>query len=122
MAEDRIHLRGMVFYGYHGDRAHEREAGQRFIVDLEVYSDLKNAGLSDRLEDTIDYGDIYRLVKEIVEGPSKTLLEGLAEDIAGRVLDLEKVTGVRIMVKKPGVTIKSSILDYAAIEIERHRS
>src|SRR5688572_14773685 len=112
----------MVFYGYHGERAHEREAGQRFIVDIEVYADLKDGGASDKLEDTIDYGDIYKLVREIMEGPGKTLLEALAEDIATRVLALKRVSGVKIGVKKPGVAIKGSILDYAAIEIERHKS
>ncbi len=122
MSEDRIHLKGMMFYGYHGERAHEREAGQRFIVDIEVYTDLKDAGTSDRLEDTVDYGDVFSLVKEVMEGPGKNLLESLADDIAQRVLALNRVSGVKIAVKKPGVAIKGSILDYAAIEIERRKS
>ena len=47
MADDRIVLEGMVFYGYHGVSPAEQELGQRFVVDLEAHRDLRAAGLSD---------------------------------------------------------------------------
>src|SRR5712692_8460827 len=122
MAEDCIYLKGMVFYGYHGVAPGEREVGQRFVIDLEVYADLREAGVSDRLEDTVDYGDLYRLVREVIEGSSKNLLEALADDVARLVLAIPRVRGGKVTVKKPGVTIKGSILEYSSVEIERRNT
>ena len=83
---DKIILNGMVFYGFHGMSAAEQELGQRFVVDLEVYRDLSAAGTSDSLDDTVSYTHLYRIVKEIMEGPSRKLLENAAETVAHRIL------------------------------------
>ena len=118
---DKISLKGMVFYGYHGVGAAEQELGQRFVVDLEVERDLRAAGLSDDPEDTINYSKVYRAVKEIMEGPSRNLLESVAEAIAERVLQDFDVESVRVRVKKPEVPMKGSILAHASVEIYRQR-
>ena len=121
MGRDKIHLNGMVFYGYHGVSQAEQELGQRFVVDLEVERDLRPAGLSDDLRDTINYSLMYELVKEVIEGPSRRLLESLAETIAQRLLDRFGVDAVTVMVKKPEVPMKGSILDFAAVEVSRKK-
>ena len=111
----------MVFYGFHGVSKAEQELGQRFVVDLEVERDLSPAGRSDDIKDTVSYVDLYKLVKEIVEGPSRHLLENLAETIAQRVLDSHQVDVVRVEIKKPEVPIKGSVLSHAGVEIFRER-
>ena len=121
MSNDKILLKGMIFYGFHGNNAAEQELGQRFVVDMEIYRDLHAAGLSDDPEDTVNYSRIYRRVKEIVEGPSRKLLENVAEIIAQRVLEDFDVDAVRVNVKKPEVPMKGSILEYAGVEIYRER-
>lgn len=121
MPSDKILLKGMIFYGFHGNSAEEQELGQRFVVDMEIYRDLQAAGLSDDPEDTVNYSRIYRLVKEIVEGPSRKMLENLAETTARRVLEDFDVDAVRVNVKKPEVPMKGSILEYAGVEIYRER-
>lgn len=121
MAPDAIQLEGMVFFGFHGVNPAEKDAGQRFVVDLEVHRDLRAAGLSDDLADTVSYAHLYRLVKEIVEGPGSNLLERVAETIAQRVLDEYQVDAVRVRVKKPEAPIKGSDLRHAAVEIFRER-
>ena len=118
---DKIQLEGMVFYGFHGVDPAEQQVGQRFVVDLEVERDLRPAGLSDDLADTVSYSDLYRLVKDVLEGPSRRLLENLAETVAQRVLDEYEVDAVRVSVKKPEVPIKGSVLAHAAVEILRER-
>ena len=118
---DKIILSGMVFYGFHGMSEAEQELGQRFDVDLEVQLDLSKAGASDMLEDTVSYTNLYRTVKEIVEGPSRKLLENVAETIAGKILAESSVASVRVTVKKPKVPMKGSVLDYAAVDIVRDR-
>ena len=57
------------------------------MVDLELERDLTVAGRSDQLADTVDYGAVYQVVREVMEGPPRNLLERLAEDIAQRLLE-----------------------------------
>ena len=122
MPPDSIHLEGMVFYAYHGSRPEERELGQRFVVDLDVQADLRQAGASDRLEDTVDYSRLYRLVKEVIEGPPRNLLEAVAEEVTRRVLEgFPLVEEVRVRIAKPGVAIKGSVLKEVAAVVERRR-
>ena len=122
MGQDMILLEGMVFYGFHGVNLAERETGQRFLVDLDVTRDLRPAGLSDDIEDTVSYAHLYRLVKEVVEGPPRNLLETLAETIAQRVLDEHDVEAVRVRVKKPEAPIKGSVLAGAGVEVFREKA
>ncbi len=119
---DKIQLEGMVFYGFHGVGLEEQKVGQRFVVDLETERDLKAAGRSDDPEDTVNYSKMFRVVKDIVEGPSRKLLESVAETIARAILDGFDVESVKVIVKKPEVPIKASILSHAAVEIYRERT
>ena len=83
---DRIVLEGMQFYGFHGANPEERTLGQPYQVDLAVELDLHKPGASDRLEDTVSYTRLYRVVQEVVEGEPRNLLEATAQTIADRVL------------------------------------
>jgi dihydroneopterin aldolase len=121
LAGDKIQLEGMVFYGYHGVGLAEQELGQRFVVDVEMERDLRAAGLSDDPADTVNYSHVFKLVREIMEGPSRKLLENVAETIAQRVLDGYDVDSVKVRVKKPEVPMKGSILAHASVEIFRKR-
>jgi dihydroneopterin aldolase len=118
---DRIFLKGMVFYGYHGATPQERELGQSFVVDIELEVDLTKPGVSDDLKDTVDYSHVYRVVKEVVEGPSHNLLESVAEGLAQKLLDSFPLDGVTVRVTKPHVPIKGAVLEGAAVEIHRRR-
>ena len=121
MSSDRIILKGMRFYGYHGVNSEEKALGQSYVVDLEADVDLTVPGATDRLEDTISYTLIYRTVKSVVEGDSQNLLESVAQIIADRVLAELPLDGVRVRVKKPNPPVKGSVIEYAAVEIYRQR-
>ena len=118
---DRIVLEGMRFYGFHGVNPEERVLGQEYLVDLTVEMDLRNAGRSDRLEDTISYAHIYRAVKDVMEGEPRNLLEAAAQSIADRVLSEFPVDSVTVRVKKPHPPIRGSIIESATVEIYRRR-
>ena len=111
----------MQFYGFHGVNAAEKALGQTYVVDLAVEVDLALPGQSDRLGDTVSYTHLYRAVKEVIEGESRNLLEGIAQSIADRVLKDHPVTSVQLTVKKPNPPIKGSVVAYAAVEIYRTR-
>lgn len=117
---DKIILQGMEFYGYHGTLPPERELGQRFAVDLELFLDLAEAGRLDDLSATVDYAKVFALVEELVTGPARQLLERLAEDIAAAVLERFPVEEVLVRVKKPAAPLRGR-LDYAAVEIRRKK-
>ena len=121
MSSDRIILKGMRFYGYHGVNSEEKALGQSYVVDLEADVDLTVPGATDRLEDTISYTLIYRTVKSVVEGDSQNLLESVAQTIADRLLAELSLDGVRVRVKKPNPPVKGSVIEYAAVEIYRQR-
>jgi dihydroneopterin aldolase len=121
-AEDRILLEGMVFHGRHGTLPAERELGQPFVVDLELRLNLRPAGLSDDLEQTVDYGEVHRRAKEIVEGPPVNLTETVAERIAAAILEEHPpVEAVRVKVAKPHVGLGDTVLAGSAVEISRRR-
>lgn len=93
--------------------------GQKFIVDATIYSNaLKSAGLSDDLQDTVDYAQIYDKIKRIVEGTPFKLIEALAENIAAEILQQEKVDSVKVRVQKPHVAVLG-VVQSLGIEIYR---
>ena len=120
IGSDRIRLEGMVFYGLHGVDPAEKALGQRFVVDLEVERDLRKPGRTDDVGDTINYAQLYRIARGVLEGPSMNLIEALAEGIARRVAEsCPGVDAIRVRVRKPEVPIKGSVLAGAVVEIER---
>jgi 7,8-dihydroneopterin aldolase/epimerase/oxygenase len=121
-SEDRILLEGMIFHGRHGTLPAERELGQPFVVDIELRLDLQAAGLSDDLTQTVDYSEVHRQVKEIVEGPPVSLTETVAERIAGAVMEnYLEVEAIRVKVAKPNVRLDNTVLTGSAVEIVRRR-
>ena len=119
LSADRIILKGMQFYGFHGVNPEERTLGQTYVVDLEVELDLQLAGRSDKLEDTISYTQLYRVAQGVMEGQPINLLEAAAETIAQQTLDQFPVNAVRVQVRKPRPPIRGSSIDHAAVEIYR---
>lgn len=123
MADDSILLEGMVFYGYHGVHPEEQRLGQRFVVDLEAACDLHPAGVSDAVEQTVSYSDLYRLTKGIVEGTPYALVEAVAERVASAALDaFPAIEEVVVTVRKPEAPIQGSVLESAGVRIRRRRA
>lgn len=117
---DKIIIQGIVFYGYHGATLEEQKLGQKFIVDVELHLDLKAVGISEKLGDTIDYRQVYELVKNIQEKRKYKLIETLASDIADAILGKTRAIEVVVRVKKPQVPI-GGIVDYVGVEITRRK-
>ena len=120
--EDRILLEGMTFFGRHGTLEAERELGQPFVVDVEMRLDLRPAGLSDDLSKTVDYSEVHRLARRIVEGEPVGLTETVAERIAAKVLEEHPlVEAVQVKVSKPHVRLEDTVFARSAVEIVRRR-
>jgi dihydroneopterin aldolase len=118
---DHVALLNMRFEGRHGVLAFEQTTAQPFEVDAELYLDLGPAGRSDDIELTIDYREVFRICREVVEGPGFRLIEAVAETIAGRILAEFEAVGlseVVVRVRKSRVALPGS-LDAAMVEIRR---
>ncbi|CAK9319363.1 unnamed protein product [Citrullus colocynthis] len=118
---DRLILRGLKFHGYHGVHLREKETGQMFLVDVDAWLDLRAAGKSDDLTDSVSYTAIYRIAKEVMTGPSHDLLESVAEEISSKIMiEYDLIAAVRVKVAKPDVVVGGPI-DYLGVEIFRSR-
>ena len=118
---DRIALINMRFEGRHGVLEEERVQPQPFEIDVELCLDLSPAGVSDDLSRTVDYGEVFEIVRDTIEGPSRQLIESLAETVAARLLADFAAVGVGevlVRVRKPNVNLPGA-LDAASVEITR---
>lgn len=114
-----IRLNEMVFYGYHGIHDEERKLGQRFVVNVELYTDPNTDKQVRHLEDTVDYTKIYADIKEIMETHSFYLLEACANTVADKLLaDFPLLEMVTIRIQKPSVPIQGSL---GSVEVELTR-
>jgi dihydroneopterin aldolase len=95
-----IRLANMIFYGYHGTAAAEKETGRRYEVDCELETDISKAVRSDHLEDTVNYVTIYKIVEEFLERHRYNLLETLAERLRLEILKQTGASKVCIKVRK----------------------
>ena len=100
IAASKIYLDDMRFYAYHGVMEQERRVGGEYSVSLTVEADLADAVRTDDVADTINYAELYTLVKHEMTVPSK-LLEHVAGRIGQRVIaEYERITAVTVRVTK----------------------
>jgi dihydroneopterin aldolase len=118
MTTDRIELRGLRALGTHGALPEEQLRAQPFEVDLDVVTDVRAAGVSDDLHDTVDYGALATTVERVVTTERFALLERLATRIADEVCGDTRVLSVTVTVRKlrPPVPVD---LTSAAVRITR---
>lgn len=118
---DRIIMKNLAFFGYHGVMEEEKTLGQKFFLDIEIYTDLKKSGKSDEVEDTVHYGEVYNYIKDIIENKRFKLIEALAENIAEVILSkFIKIQEINVVVRKPEAPVPG-IFDYVGVEIRRAR-
>ncbi len=119
---DKIMMVGMPFFGRHGVFAEETKLGQRFLVSVELDCDLRRAGQADDLALTVNYADVYNIIRTVVEGPPKKLVEAVAEDIASILLrEYAMIDRLHVRVEKPGAPI-AGVFETVGVEIERSRN
>ncbi len=81
----KVILEGLEFHAYHGVYPHERSSGNKFELDVVVETEFGESAFQDDLSGTINYEDVYALVKAEMEKPSK-LLERVGHSIAEKIL------------------------------------
>ena len=79
----KIVIEEMEFYAFHGHYQEEQIVGNRFLVDLELETDLSTPADSDQLEDAVNYQQAYKLIKHEMRRTKSKLLENIGK----RILD-----------------------------------
>jgi len=110
-----IELRGMIFHAYHGVMEQEKIAGNKYRIDLKLFLDLSKAIESDKLEDTVNYADIYDLSKREMSIPS-SLLEHAAGRIVKKIRQkYPQISKVKIRLAKNNPPIEGEIREAAVV-------
>lgn len=118
---DKMIVRGMRFFGYHGVIPEENRLGQQFMVDVELALELEEAAAADDLAKTVNYADLHARVKRIVEGPPCKLIEALARRIATDLLaTYTNINEVLVRVTKPHPPFDIHF-DGVTVELRRKR-
>jgi len=106
-ASDKLILNDMSFRACHGVLPEEKHKQQEFRVSVELETDFARAGRTDALADAIDYCAVQDVVREVIEGAHRYLIEALAEDVAQRLLARFPPTrAVTVEVVKPEPPVK----------------
>ncbi len=119
---DRIELRGLRLVGVVGVLPEERTRAQPLEVDLDLVVDLSDAGRSDALGDTVDYGAVCDAVASVVGEAAPELLERLAVLLADAVLALDpRIAAVELAVRKLRPPVPHA-LDSSGVRVTRART
>lgn len=117
---DTLKLKALQFFGRHGTENWEKETGRRFIVDIELKTDMTPAGLSDDLEHAIDYRVVYARARHVVESENHDLIERIAWRLLSEMFRTFPVEDVTVKVAKPEAPI-GGLNEAVEIEIARTR-
>jgi dihydroneopterin aldolase / 2-amino-4-hydroxy-6-hydroxymethyldihydropteridine diphosphokinase len=120
MARDHIYVNGLRLMALVGVLPHEREALQPVQVDVDLEVDLSEAGITDNLDDTANYGAIAQAIADVVKNSSDVLLERLAARIADRVLHFDHVEVANVTLTKLRPPIPEDLIS-SAVRIVRSR-
>ena len=116
---DRIEINGLRVMTLVGVLTHEREAAQPLQVDIGL--DLRNAGRSDELNDTVHYGLVCERIVEMANDSKDILLERLAAKVADVVLEFDLVETVDVRVTKLRPPVPSPV-ESTSVAITRTRA
>lgn len=115
---DQIIIRDLVARGIIGLNSWEREKPQEILINITLFADLRKAGESDDLTDSVNYSIIAKKAIAHAETAKRLTVEALAADLAKLCLEDANVEKVRVRVEKPGAVRFSRSV---GVEIERGR-
>jgi len=118
---DTIFVKGLVIHARHGVMDHETEVGQRFVVDLELFSDLTEPSRSDHLSDTVSYANVVTTAVAAFKNTNYKLLERAAGAVADAILaPFPRIRSVKVTVHKPHAPI-AAIFEDVGVVLTRSR-
>ena len=118
---DKIYMKGLEIFAYHGVNPEEKENGQPFVLDITLWADLARARHSDILADTVNYAAVRKTVQRVFTGEKYDLIERAAQAVCDGILaEHPRVQAVGLTLKKPEAPM-NAVFDYVAVEIQVQR-
>ncbi len=117
---DCIRLTDIDVYAFHGALPAERELGQRFVIDVDLWHDLSRAAASDSMGDALDYTQVHSRIVELAGNQSFHLIEALAERISHMLLTDFPLDAVSVTVHKPNPPIRN-FMGSVSVTVDRRR-
>jgi dihydroneopterin aldolase len=99
--EVTIEVSGLSLFTHVGVTEAEREVGQRLLLDLRIDVGENDATVTDRIEDTVDYGEVCQVANLVAQQRTYKTLERLCSAIADRLLEQYKLNAVWVKAAKP---------------------
>lgn len=116
---DCIQIRQLEIFAYHGCNEEEKRDGQIFYVDANLYTDIKTPGLSDNLEDTVNYSKACKFIYRFMTEHRFDLIEAVAEQTTAALLkEFPKIREIDFIIYKPNAPIK---LPFGNVAVSVHR-
>ena len=113
-----IEIQGLSLYTHHGVSAAEREIGQRLVLDVRFDVGEPDALITDRVEDTVDYGEVCQEIALIAQQRSYKTLERLCAVIADRLAARFGAESVTVKAAKPEPPIPLPV-EQVSVEVWR---
>ena len=97
----KIIIEEMEFYAFHGHYQEEQIVGNRFLVDLELETDLSAPAASDQLQDAVNYQQAYKLIKNEMRRTKSNLLENIGKRILDALFrEMQGIHKARVQIRK----------------------
>jgi dihydroneopterin aldolase len=113
---DTIFITGVVIHARHGVMEHETEVGQRFVIDLELSTDLSESSRTDRLADTVSYSNVVATATAAFKNANYKLLERAAGAVADAILvAFPRISAIKVTVHKPHAPIAAIFGDVGVV-------
>lgn len=118
---DKITVKGLEIFAHHGVYDDEKSKGQTFVINAEFEVDTITAGLSDDIEDTLDYAKVCEFIKDYMVLNRVNLLETLVNELSRKLLvTFECIQSVDLEICKPDAPIPMKF-DYVSLHVKRSR-
>lgn len=113
---DKIIVKGLKLFAYHGVNPEEKVDGQNFVLDITAELDTKKAQYSDNVDDTVSYAKIIKTVRAVFTEKSYDLIEAAANRVGVAVVQTyPEISRVTVLLMKPEAPIKAEF-EYVAVE------
>ena len=118
---DKIIVKGLRVFAYHGVNPEETEFGQNFELDITAGVNIDTACHTDNIDETVSYAQIIKTVKRAMLEKNCKLLEHAAQRVADALFaDFKTIEKLTVTLKKPEAPMRADF-GYVAVEIERVR-
>ena len=118
---DKITIKGLKLFAYHGVNPEEKENGQSFFIDMNYYLNMVKACNNDCLDDTVSYAAVVKTIKKAFTAEKYDLIERAAQAVCDAVFsDFEAIEKIEITLKKPEAPVNADF-DYMAVSLIRER-